>query len=102
MEGNGVVVARAGRFVVFRRPLEEDAQRARATAPGGGNARGQAVPGGSAHDQHIARKPARSRRNAAGNLGDLTLDVAATAFRMSVDTNKAARAALDDLFGHEI
>ena len=32
--------------------------------------------------------------------GDLPLDVAAAAFRMGVDADKAARAALDDLLWH--
>ncbi len=50
-----VVVASRGGLVAVGRPLEKYAKRARAVAPGCSDARGQAVAGGSADDQHVAR-----------------------------------------------
>src|ERR1039457_6509690 len=99
MKCDCVVVARGRGLVAFRWPLEKYSQGLRAVAPCRRDARCEAIACGRANDEHVLRAGL-----AAGNFSahavDPALDIAAASLRMSIHTDKAARAALDDLLWH--
>src|SRR4029077_19999181 len=75
------------------------AQCSRAISPSGGDAGSQSIAGGGSYDQHVARSAVAPQRRLLGD-GNLPLNIQAASFRMRIDTDKTARAALDDLSGH--
>jgi hypothetical protein len=99
IESDRIVVAGRRCFVFVRRALKKDAECARAITPRGGYAGGQTIARGGADYENVARSAFAAGWHLLGH-SNLPFDIQLAAFRMRVDADKAAGAALDDLTGH--